>query len=332
MIDRRTLTFGLSTSALVASQTRLGASDKIEITLAHGQPSNHPVHEGLLAARRHLEEQSKGALRLRISPNHELGTGAKLLQMTAAGTLDACSYIIATAVDAVGIDPLFTVFDAPYVARDWSHMRRITESNWAATRFETLAQRSGLRKVGPAWSYGTRHVTTSTRVIRQPKDFDGLLIRTPNNLPIYEELFRSFGARPVPITFPDMLPKLASREIEGQENPLPTIFATKLHELQKHVTLTGHTVNPYFVFLSEARRRTLSPAQRDMLAAAMAVGSQVNDTLFAQQEANLRGRLQDLGMVFHEIDREALRKLAAPVHRSYSSRWGEETLDMMSRL
>jgi TRAP-type C4-dicarboxylate transport system substrate-binding protein len=51
---------------------------------------------------------------------------------------------------------------------------------------------------------------------------------------------KAFGLTPVTMPFPETYSALQSGAIDAQENPIPTSWNMKFHEVQSHVTMTYH--------------------------------------------------------------------------------------------
>ena len=100
--------------------------------------------------------------------------------------------------------------------------------------------------VSKVWDNGFRHITSSTREIKTPDDLKGFKIRVPP-APMLTSLFKALGAGPSPINFNELYTALQTKVVEGQENPLAIIATTRLYEVQKTCSLTGHVWDGYWV-------------------------------------------------------------------------------------
>ena len=78
----------------------------------------------------------------------------------------------------------------------------------------------------------------------------GLKIRTMQN-PIHLEAFRAMGANPTPMPFSEVFTAMQQKTIDGQENPIPTIWLSKFYEVQKYVSLTGHVYGPHIMLINK---------------------------------------------------------------------------------
>jgi len=120
---------------------------------------------------------------------------------------------------------------------------------------DRLVKDTGIRAL--AISYlGFRHVTNSKRPITSPEDLKGLKIRTQSN-PLHIEGFKAFGASPTPMSFAELFTALQQGVVDGQENPIYNIFAAKLYEVQKYLSLTSHICSLGAYIMSDEYYRSL---------------------------------------------------------------------------
>ena len=63
-------------------------------------------------------------------------------------------------------------------------------------------------------------------------------------------LGKALGANPLPLAFGEIYPALKTGAIDGQDNPLPTVRATKFYEVTKQVVMTDHLVDSIFLALA----------------------------------------------------------------------------------
>ena len=66
------------------------------------------------------------------------------------------------------------------------------------------------------------------------------------------------GAIPVPIDWAETPTALATGTVNGQENPVETIVANKLYEVQKYLMLTGHIMGAEIVVMNDKAWRDLA--------------------------------------------------------------------------
>jgi TRAP-type C4-dicarboxylate transport system substrate-binding protein len=69
--------------------------------------------------------------------------------------------------------------------------------------------------------------------------------------PVYMTLVRSLGGAPTPIPWPETYTALQQKVVDGQENPVSAIKFAKLYEVQKYMTMDGHTFGVSFMLINE---------------------------------------------------------------------------------
>jgi len=288
-------------------------------------PTDHPIHFGVVKVAEEVQRRSNGRLRIDVFPAGQLGTGVEMDQQVSDGSLEF-------ALDGPGqlgswVRTL-TIFEAPFISRDWDHLVKMVNSDWGQAQFRTLASQRNMQKVGPAWYYGTRHLTTRDRAVRVPADARGLKIRVPA-VPTFLEMIRAIGATPTPMALAEVYLSLQTGVADGQENPLPTIAAQKFYEVQRFLNLTGHIITPQITFMNARLYNSLPDADKEILAASFAEGGRVNDQKFREMEGSLIADFRQRGMTIVESDRPAFQQAMAPVYPRFEEIWGRGIADQL---
>ena len=74
------------------------------------------------------------------------------------------------------------------------------------------------------------------------------------------------GANPTPMAWPEVLTSLQGGIIDGQENPLETMHAARIWEVQKYVHLTEHIRMAWTVLLDDRIWQRITPANQKIMA------------------------------------------------------------------
>src|SRR3546814_9525815 len=81
-----------------------------------------------------------------------------------------------------------------------------------------------------AWAEnGFRHMTNNKHPIKVPADMQGLKMRTVEN-PVHIQAYKAFGINPTPMAFSEVFTALQQGTVDGQENPLSVITASRSEE------------------------------------------------------------------------------------------------------
>jgi TRAP-type C4-dicarboxylate transport system substrate-binding protein len=104
---------------------------------------------------------------------------------------------------------------------------------------------------------GVRNFTNNTRPVHEPKDMEGIKFRVMQS-PVFVKTVEALGAKAIPIAWPEVYTSLQTGVIDGQENPISIIaFVGKLYEVQKYLTLDGHTWSENMLIMNANTFRSL---------------------------------------------------------------------------
>ncbi len=309
--------FGLMSQATLAQTT---------LKWAHVYESSEPYHHWALWAAEELEKRTDGRYRIEVFPASSLGSEVEINEGLGLGTVD----IIYTGQLFAGrsYGPL-AIGGAPFMFRDFDHWDKYRQSDL----FQELAQ--GYRdatgnEVITLTYYGKRH-TTSNKEIMQPADMRGLKIRVPD-APLYMMFPRAVGANPTPIAFAEVYLALQQGVVDAQENPLPTIRAKAFHEVQSHITLTGHITDALLTIVGSVAWGNMSEEDRGTLTEILqeAAANCTQDIIKAEQE--LVEWFRGQGKTVNEIEVEPFREAVLAVHNGPDATWPQEIYDRLQAI
>jgi tripartite ATP-independent transporter DctP family solute receptor len=212
--------------------------------------------------------------------------------------------------------PEFGVFDMPHLVDDRDHMKRI-EREIVWPELVPMARERGY-EILAVWENGFRHITNNVRPIRSPKDLAGIKLRTPAG-EWRVKMFRAWGANPTPLPLSETFVALQTGVVDGQENPLAQIHASKLHEVQKFLSLTRHIYTPGFVTMGAARWKQLTDAQQKAL---KRIAEETQGYVYetgARLEAELETAIRDAGLAVNAVDEKAFAEADAAVYKEFAA-------------
>ena len=257
-------------------------------------------------------------LQLEVHANGELGSEVEMVKACAVGALDlvfATSNVVAAQVPELGL------LDAPFLFRDPAHAHATLDSP-IGQEFVGLLQEKNLHLL--AWGEnGVRHITAG-KPVRVPSDLRGLRIRVPQS-EVMLESFRALGAAPETLPFPQLFEALRTGRFEAQENPVATIVATHLEQVQPCLSMTGHVYSAAFFLASTDLLEDLDDAQRAALSACARIGAQASRETAARGEREGINPLRAAGMaIVEDVDRAAFATAAAPALDAVARRLGPD--------
>jgi len=321
-VTRRSFAIGAAAAGVSTFAVRRARAAEFTYKFANNLPVSHPLNKRAQEAAEKIKVETNGRFELQIFPSSQLGSDTDTLGQIRNGAVDfftLSGLILSTLVPTAAINGVgfaFDGYDTVWKAMDGA-LGAFVREEIAKTR-----QIIGFEKV---WDNGFRQMTTSTRPIAAPNDFDGMKVRVPP-APLWTALFKAFGAAPTTINFNEVYSALQSKVVDGQENPLAVIETAKLYEVQTYCSTTNHMWDGFW-FLANRRNWEALPEDvrasitKNINAAALAERKDVADLTTTLQKS-----LSDKGMKFNTVDaglfRDKLRN--AGFYTEWKQKFGEK--------
>lgn len=267
------------------------------LRLSHFMEPTHP-HE--TCGVETLQEELEGTgITVESYPSAQLGGETEALEQVYTGNLD----MSINGPSFLGVyHERFNVLDAGYLFDDGEALMEFQDSDEMAELMEDFYAESGF-KVFPGWYYGVRH-TTADRPVESPEDLAGLNLRTPD-APLYRITLGAMGANPTPMALGDLYMALQQGTVDGQENPAAIIETQSFHEVQEHLSLTGHMVQTMHLSIAGESWKELNTEQQEALEEAVAVaGEAATECVFEEEEEMLISYAEGDNFEVHEVDTE----------------------------
>ncbi len=180
-----------------------------------------------------LEALSDSALTASIHDNSSLGAEGELTEGLRLGTIE----MGITGGLLSASRPRLAVLELPFLFRDFDHAWAVFDSDIGddlATEFEA----EGIKVL--AWvGNGFRAISNSVRPLNSVDDMAGLRLRMPENR-VYIETGRALGFNVVTMPFSEIFNALSQGVVDAQDNPPPTVLASRWFEVQDHLAITNH--------------------------------------------------------------------------------------------
>ncbi|MCL6706241.1 C4-dicarboxylate TRAP transporter substrate-binding protein [Pseudomonas sp. R2.Fl] len=273
--------------------------------------TSDPLYKGLEAFGKAVAERSGGALEVKLFPNSQLGADEDVLEQARAGAP------VAVVVDGGRLANFvneFGVLGAPYLASGYDGIRKVVTSELFEEWVKKLHDTSGHQVLSFNWWQGERHLWTAGPV-EKPADLQGNRMRTPG-APVWVETVKAMGAVPTPMPYAEVYSALEQKVIDSVEAQLPAGHGSKLYEVTKYVTKTGHinlitglvTSASWFDGLPPEHQATL---REEALKAGDVASYGTRDML-----TEIEKQLTDAGMTINEIDVTPFREATAGVYET----------------
>ncbi len=250
-------------AAVAMAAMGIASAQEKTIKFANQNSVGHPIIQGMEKFKEIVEKNSGGKIKVNLFPGGTLGSDQANVSAIQGGALEMASMnsgIFASQVKD------FAVFDFPFMFASGKEADAVVDGPFGKKMHAKLEDK-GLIGLG-YYELGFRHLTNGKRPINKVSDIEGLKLRVIPN-PINVDWVKALGANPTPLPFPELYAALEQGAVDGQENPVATIYGAKLFEVQKYLALTGHQYNPQSVVISKKFWDTLNAAEKKIVADAM---------------------------------------------------------------
>ena len=309
----------IAAAVLLSSATAAQAQTVLKIGHVLAKGSHYDIGANVFCDE--IDKGTSGRYKCQIYPASALGGEREEIEAVQLGTQD---FVITSTGPVGNFVPEIKIVDVPFLFRDYDHARKTLDG---AIGQAMLAKFQAHGLVALAWTEnGFRHMTNNKRAIVNASDASGLKMRTMENK-VHMEGYRTFGILPTPMAFPEVFGALQQGVVDGQENPIPVILASKFSQVQKHLSLTWHVYSPALYITSPRVMNKLSEADKKAFyeaakKATVAQRKKVND-----DENSGIAQLEKEGMtVVRKVDGQAFRNALIPAYVAYSKEFGADNI------
>lgn len=271
-----------------------------------------------------VNEKSKGKYTVQVFSDAQLGDDMKATEQVKLGALE----MVVTPPEILATTfPEFNVLALPFMFVNEQSADAVVDGPIGKKLADKLESQK-LHSLG-YFENGFRNITNSAREIKSPSDLKGLKIRTPENA-LMLSTFKALGANPTPMPFSEVFTAMQQKTIDGQENPIPTIYLSKFNEVQKYCTLTGHIYATWLLLINQGLWDGLSAEDKKLFEDAAKEGVTANRNASRQMVKDQVGELRKAGMIVTELtpeQKKAFQDAVAPVYTEFEPKIGKALID-----
>lgn len=276
------------------------------VRIAHTHTEEGLYFKGSVRFKELVEERSNGRIIVEHYPYGQLGGDRDIQEGISLGTIEAGL----SSTPVVILNEYYGLLDAPYLFVSREHVGIALDGDLGQQLARPLEDH-GIKHLG-YWENGFRQITNNVRPINVPGDLGGIMLRTPES-PVRMATFQRYGANPVPMPFPELFGALEQGIVDGQENPLATIYQGSLHEVQRYLSLTNHIYSPVHLLFNKALFDSMPADLQQILVDAGREVALYTRELGAQNDAELVARFEEAGVQVNEANISAFVQASEPV-------------------
>ncbi len=270
-------------------------------------------------------ELTKGRVKVEVYANSTLYKDKEEMEALQLGAVQMLAPSLAK-FGPLGVKE-FEVFDLPFIFDNTAELHKVTQGPVGKLLLSKLEPK-GIRGLA-FWDNGFKSFSAN-KPLRAPADFRGVKMRIQSSK-VLEAQMRALGSLPQVMAFSEVYQALQTGVVDGTENPISNLYTQKMHEVQKHLTLSEHGYLGYAVIVNKKFWDGLPADVHAQLEQAMKETTEhANKIAQAENEASLDAvRKSGKTTVYSPTPAERLefKKATVKVHKEMESRIGKETLD-----
>lgn len=281
---------------LVASSC-IATKEHKELKLAHGLPTDHPVHKAMAFMGQRVEELSEGKMSVAIYPSEQLGSEQQCVELVQLGSL-AITKVSAAVMESFVED--YKVLGLPYIFKSKEHAFNVFDSDIG----QDLLLSSSDKWIRGLTFYdaGSRSFYIKDKPINHPDDLAGLKLRVMPSITAVG-MVRALGGSPTPISWGELYTALQSGVVDGAENNPPSLYTSRHYEVCKYYSLDEHTTIPDVLVISQVIWDKLSEEEKGWIQQAADESAVLERKLWAESEEKSLEEVQKAGVVINHPDK-----------------------------
>jgi TRAP-type transport system periplasmic protein len=249
-------TFTFTTMLTIGSSVAFSA---VELKLSHFASDTHPCGIAAMQFKANVEKRTNGEVKIAIFGNNALGNPPEVLEQVLLGAVD----MSLSGQDQLAKHlPFYDVISTPFAFKDYATADKVIDGEFKAWAAPELLKKNLVHLSD--WEWGFRQLTNSKKPIETPADLKGLKIRTPPAF-AYQAFVEAAGGNAQTIAFAELVMAMKQGVVDGQENPVGTIYDLKLYETQKYMSILNYTYSSNVNIINKKSWDKLTAEQQKIL-------------------------------------------------------------------
>ncbi|HBZ07958.1 TRAP transporter substrate-binding protein [Massilia sp.] len=315
--------------AVALSMNAAWAQAPIVIKFSHVVATDTPKGQAAERFKEQAEKLTKGRVKVEVYPNSQLYKDKEELEALQLGAVQMLAPSLAK-FGPLGVKE-FEAFDLPYIFPSKAALYAVTEGPIGRGLLKKLEPKgiTGLAY----WDNGFK-IMSANKPLHVPADFRGQKMRIQSSK-VLDAQMRALGANPQVLAFSEVYQALQTGVVDGTENPPSNMYTQKMHEVQKHLTVSNHGYLGYAVIVNKKFwdglpadiRGQLEQAMRDATTFEKAIAQRDND--LALEAIRKAGKTTIYNLT--PAEQAQWRQALLPVHKQMEGRIGKDLIQAISR-
>lgn len=318
------LATGLLLALALGASGMAQAAGEIVIKFSHVVAPDTPKGRAAEKFKQLAEERTKGRVKVEVYPNSQLYKDREEMEALQIGAVQ----MLAPSLSKFG--PLgareFELFDLPYIFPNYETIHRVMDGEVGKRLFAKL-ETKGLSGLA-FWDNGFKQMSAN-KPLRTVADFKGLKMRIQSSK-VLDAQMKALGANPQVMAFSEVYTALQQGVVDGTENPPDNLYTQKMHEVQKHLTVSDHGFLGYAVIVNKKFwdglpadiRATLDQAMKETTVFERDIAKAENDEALNKVRA---AKTTEVYILPNE-ERARWREVMLPVHKEFENIIGRDLI------
>lgn len=315
--------------ALPALPRRARAEAEFTLKMGYSTPVDNTLHKRMSEAAQAIRTESNGRIDLQLFPAGQLGGDNDVLAQSRSGAVDFC---VPSGQVLSSILPVAATNALGFVWSGYEQIWPAMDGDLGAFLRGQITAKTGLTPMTRMWDLGFRQVTTSNRPVKTAQDLVGLKLRVPV-APSLIALFTALQAAPVGMQFGEVYSALQTRVVDGEENPLSLVLASKFQEVQKFVSVTNHVWDGYWICCNTRIWKGLPAEIQEVLARNLDAGAVKVRADVAQLDKDAQVQLAKEGLAVNETTPDSFRERlrTAGFYKDWRGKVGDDAWRLLEK-
>ena len=326
LLQTLSITCSLALGSIIALTGAGGALAQAPMTLKFSH-TDSPIGARQKAAElfaKKVEDYTQGRVKVQIFHSGQLANDTKSLEQLQLGGLD---FAVTGASTYAPQLPELNLLSLPYLVDSYEQGWKLyDESRWVQKSFDKLAETKGIRILS-TWEAGFRSFSTK-RPFSSPADIKGTKLRAFKN-DMFLQLLGAMGWNTVVMPVTEAYLAIQQGVVEGQENPIDTIYSQKFYEVAPVLTLTEHVYSPIPMAISEITWKKLSKADQAAVKKAAVEASAFSRQEVKGNDEKLLAEMTAKGAKVNRVEKAPFRKVMDPIYETARKDYGKDVVDSL---
>ena len=300
------------------------AQQPIVIKFSHVVANDTPKGHAAEFFKKKAEELTGGKVKVEVYANSTLYKDKEEMEALQLGAVQMLAPSLAK-FGPLGVKE-FEVFDLPYIFDNYEELHKVTQGP-AGKQLLAKLEAKGIKGLA-YWDNGFKSFSAN-KPLRSPEDFKGVKMRIQSSK-VLESQMRSLAALPQVMAFSEVYQALQTGVVDGTENPISNLYTQKMHEVQKHLSLTEHGYLGYAVITNKKFWEGLPADIRKQLEDAMEQATRYANQIAKKENEDALEAVRKSGKTQIYVptpqERLALKKTLVRTHTEMESRIGKDLI------